>query len=595
MLKKRLIPTPLVEPAERPPVPISSASSQLRSRRRHVIFGIIGWGMSILWARFRRRYDAASAASSLRALIEGFGGLWVKVGQLMSLRTDMLPKEFSDQLSLLQHRAVGFPPAIARAILERELGAPIERVFSEFHDEPFAAASISQVHWARLRHEDAEVAIKVQRPDIVAIFERDLALLHSVFGFLKFVNFMTFMCWDEMLWEVDQIMREEVDYRYEAANIRRARKSFKKQKVYVPKLYGEYSTRSVLVMEYISGTLMSDFIAMRNHDPVRLQQWLDENEISPAKVGRRLLFAFLQELLEDNLFHGDLHPGNIILLRDSRFALIDLGSIGSLEKAGLNLYAQSFRSIATRDYDKAVDIMFLLSPRLPPAIDLAEVKQKMLKAYAAWDARAQLRSIPYHEKSINSLGTDTTDILYKYQIPVSWAFMKVGRTWATLDASLNYLVPDANYTKLFKRFFIKAQSRGVKKALQPSTLIGGVSHALETVSEFSNILGPLMRRQALSFHGMTSKISYLWTTVFRVLKVAVWLGGFVLLYDFLLNYKPQWVAGVRHQVLDEIARRIPFYEWKFGVFLLVGLIYVYRILDGLRRRFSQREIERTPK
>jgi ubiquinone biosynthesis protein len=198
--------------------------------------------------------------------------------------------------------------------------------------------------------------------------------------------------------------------------------------VYVPRVFDEYSTRSILVMESITGTLMSDFITVRNSDPIRLEKWLTENEISATKVGRRLLFAFLQELLEDNLSHGDLHPGNIILLRNSRFAFIDLGSIGSLEKAGLDHYLQSFRAMAIRDYDKAADMLFLLSPRLPPSIDLAEVKQQLLKAYQAWDARAHLKSLPYHEKSVNSLGNDTGNILLAHKIAVSWAFLKVGRT-----------------------------------------------------------------------------------------------------------------------------------------------------------------------
>lgn len=593
MLKKRLIPTQLVEPAERPPVPIVDAPPNVRTRRRLVLRKGLRWVMTTLWLKLTRKYEPASAAKRLRVVLEEFGGLWVKIGQLLSLRTDMMPKEFCDELALLQHRSVGFPPAVARQIIERELGGPIEDYFSEFDDHPFAAASISQVHRGRLRRDDVEVAIKVQRPEIAAIFSRDIGLLRWMVGFMRAIHFMTFMGWDEMLWEVDQIMKEEVDYRYEAANIRRARKSFRKHKVYVPKVYEDYSTRSVLVMEYITGTLMSDFIAMRGSDPERLQNWLDENDVVPSTVGRRLLFAFLQELLEDNLFHGDLHPGNIILLRNSRFAMIDLGSVGSLEKAGLDHYMQSFRALATRDYDKAVDMMFLLSPRLPPTIDLAEVKQKMVRAYRAWDARVHLQSLPYHEKSLNSLGQDTTDIMYAYEIPFSWSFMKVGRTWATLDASLNFLIPDANYTKLFKRFFEKAQARGVKKALKVSTLVAGVSGALEKAAEYSGMLGPIVRRQSLIFRGLPSKIAYLWTTIFRLLKFAVFAGGVVLLYDFLTMHKPEWVAGIEERFLQDAAKAIPSYSVAAGFGLIALLIYLHRLLERLRQRFSEQEVSNT--
>jgi ubiquinone biosynthesis protein len=590
MLKKRLIPTLLIEPAERPPVPIVDEPPLLKTRRRHVLLGIVRWVATALWLGLTKKYDAAAAAVRLRTVIEEFGGLWVKVGQLISLRSDLMPQEFCDELSLLQHRSIGFPGAVSRQIIERELGGKVEDFFDEFEEHPFAAASISQVHRARLRREGVEVAIKVQRPEIGAIFDRDIALLRWIITAMRHLHFKTYMRWEEMLWEIEQIMKEELDYRYEAANIRRARKSFRKHKVYVPKVFDDYSTRSVLVMEYITGTLMADFIAMSNSDPGRLERWMEENEIKPTKVGRRLLYAFLEELLEDNLFHGDLHPGNIVLLRNSRFAFIDLGSIGALEKGILDHYLQSFRAMAARDYDKAADMLFLLSPRLPPTIDLTEVKQQLVKAYQAWDARAHLKSLPYHEKSVNSLGDDTGNILLAHKIGVTWGFLKVGRSWGTLDASLSYLIPDANYTRLFRRFFSEAQSRALKKALQISTITSAVSGAVATAAEYGSMIGPIVRRQALVFQGVTSKIAFLWTMVFRILKIAVVVAGLFFLYDFLSMYEPQWVSGIHEQALDAVARKIPAYDWDVGLGLIGLLIYVYWLLGRLRRRFSQHEV-----
>lgn len=590
MLKKRLIPTLLIEPAERPPVPIVDEPPHVRTRRRHVVFGIIRWIATTLKLKITRKYDEAQAAIQLRETLEEFGGLWVKIGQLLSLRTDLMPQVFCDQLSLLQHRSVGFPQAVARQIIEEQLGGKVEDFFDEFDPHPFAAASISQVHWARLRREGTEVAIKVQRPEIGAIFDRDIAIIRWIVNTMGRLHFKTYMAWDEMLWEIEQIMAEEVDYRFEAANIRRARKNFRKHKVYVPRVFDEYSTRSILVMEYISGTLMADFIAIRNSDPARLERWLTENNIKPTKVGRRLLYAFLQELLEDNLFHGDLHPGNIILLRDSRFAFIDLGSIGSLEKAGLDHYLQSFRAMAIRDYDKAADMLFLLSPRLPPTIDLSEVKQQLLRAYQAWDARAHLKNLPYHEKSVNSLGNDTGNVLLAHKISVSWAFLKVGRTWGTLDASLSNLIPNANYTKLFKRFFMEAQTRALKKVLRVSTITQAVSGAIATAAEYGTMVGPIIRRQALIFQGVTGKVAYLWTIIFRILKIAVVVTGVFFLYDFLLMYEPGWVSGVHESTLEAVAKKIPAYDWDIGLGIVAGLIYLYWLLGRLRRRFAQHEV-----
>ena len=590
MLKKTLIPRLLVERDERPPVVIVDEPPHLKTRRRHVLFGLIRWASATLWLIVRRRYDQAAAAVRLRKLLEEFGGLWIKAGQLMSLRTDLMPQVYADELSLLQHQSVGFPPAVARATIERELGRKIEVVFDEFEEHPFAAASISQVHRGRLRHEGVEVAIKVQRPEIKAIFERDAALLRWIVRLLIFLNFKSYMGWGEMLWEMEQIMAEEVDYGYEAANLRRARKSFRDHKVYVPKVYEQYSTRSILVMEYITGTLMSDYIAVRNSDPARLEAWLEENQIDPKKVGRRLLFAFLRELLEDNLFHGDLHPGNIVLLRNSRFAFIDLGTIGSVEKSFLTHYLQSFRAMAMRDYDRAADILFLLSPHLPPSVDLGEVKQQLLKAYRAWDARAQLKSLSYHEKSVNSLGNDTGNVLLAHRIGVSWTLLKAGRSWGTLDASLSNLIPDANYTKLFRRFFAESQVRMLQNAVTPSAMVRSVSDMVATATEYGSMIGPVIRRQALVFQGVSSKIAYLWATFFRVAKLAVVVAGLFFLYDFLLMYQPEWVSGVHHSTLTAVANRIPAFDWDIGLVVLLGFVYVYWLLGRLRKRFTQNDL-----
>jgi hypothetical protein len=162
--------------------------------------------------------------------------------------------------------------------------------------------------------------------------------------------------------------------------------------------------------------------------------------------------------------------------------------------------------------------------------------------------------------------------------------------WGTLDASLSNLIPNANYTKLFKRFFAEAQSRAVKKALQISTITSAVSGVLATAAEYGSMIGPIVRRQALVFQGVSSKIAYLWTVVFRVLKIGVIIAGLFFLYDFLLMYEPQWVSGINEQALDSVARKIPAYDVEVGFGIVVLLIYAYWLLGRLRRRFSQTEV-----
>jgi ubiquinone biosynthesis protein len=590
MLKQNRIPTPLILDSERLPVPIVDDDvSLLRGRRLFAVWSIRRWLFRTFVRKLTGRYQAEESAHEVRTLFETLGGLWIKVGQLVSLRADVIPIEYCRQLSLLQHRSAGFSPALARKMIEAQLGGPIEQFFSEFDDHPFAAASISQVHRGRLKREDIEVAIKVQRPDVELIFKRDLDLLRGYIALLRRLHVMPHMAWDELMWEIDQIVLEEVDYRYEASNIRRVKKSLKDHKVYVPKVYETYSSKTVLTMEFIHGVLMSEYISVRESDPQRLMHWLQENNIKANKLGRRLLFTFLRQMMEDNLFHADLHPGNIVLLRGSRFALIDLGSVGSMQKQFLQRYLMSFRAMAARDYAKAADLTFLMSPHLP-VVDLAEVKEKIVRAYRAWEARANLKNLPYHEKSLVNAASASGRILFEYRIVLSWAFMKISRTWATLDASLNYLIPDANYVKLFQRYFVGAERRAVRRALTLGTLKDRLGGAMTTVTEYADLITPILRRQALVFQGVMTKASYFFGVVFRLLKFGMAAATLFFTYVLLKMYQPSWVSGIHNQLLTEAAEEVPAVDWSVGLIALAVMLYLYWLLSRLQKRFRQKEI-----
>ncbi|MCB0237469.1 MAG: AarF/ABC1/UbiB kinase family protein, partial [Anaerolineae bacterium] len=150
--------------------------------------------------------------------------MWIKAGQLISLRTDLLSREMANELSQLTYLTNGFEPDIARQVVEDELGRPIEDVFDVWDAHPFAAASISQVHRARLRSNGVWVAVKVQRPGIKQVFARDLKLISRILRMMKRMPGLGFITWDGMIRELERMMTEEVDYRYETANLRRMRK-----------------------------------------------------------------------------------------------------------------------------------------------------------------------------------------------------------------------------------------------------------------------------------------------------------------------------------------------------------------------------------
>jgi ubiquinone biosynthesis protein len=230
----------------------------------------------------------------LSAFLLAMGGLWIKVGQLLSMRADLLPAEVCDELARLQDFNEGFPFERVQRVVEEDLGHPLGQSFSEFDPSPFAAASIAQVHRARLKSEAVWTAVKVQMPDAAANFKSDLLVVRFMVWLLARLAIKPHVRWSEMLWEVECAIREELDYRYEATNMRRMRKRLRKHGVYVPKVFTQYSTKRVLVMEYVEGVLMSDYIKARHTNPERLEAWEQANDVCPRKVAKRLLFSFMR-------------------------------------------------------------------------------------------------------------------------------------------------------------------------------------------------------------------------------------------------------------------------------------------------------------
>ena len=285
MLKQRQITTPLVDPLELPPVAIVPLKAHGRLKTLNLVISLVRFAFAIFYAQRIRREPPAAVAVRVRNFLEDTGGLWVKFGQLISLRIDLLPREMADELTQLQYHAYGFDPEVARRILTETLGRPLEEVFDVFEDHPFAAASISQEHRAHLRRENVWAAVKVQRPDIVAIFERDLKVISALLRFLGRLPGFGFISWEGMIRELQHIMREEIDYRYETANLRRMRKPLRKQKVYVPRVFEEYGGTRVIVMELVEGPLMSDYLRLERTDPDRLAAWREENNIRAAQGG----------------------------------------------------------------------------------------------------------------------------------------------------------------------------------------------------------------------------------------------------------------------------------------------------------------------
>lgn len=585
MLKTELIPSELLAPGERPPVPVAAPARVHRLRGLAISSLFLGWALGLLRLRLAGRLTADERARRLRAVFERLGGLWIKIGQLLSLRTDLFSPELCRELSSLQYQAFGFPPETARRILEEDLGRPLEQVFESFDDQPFAAASIAQIHRARLRREEAWVAVKVRRPEVVGLFDRDMRLIRRVCGLCERLGVAPYFRWNDFVWELEQALLEELDYRFETENLRRMKKTLRRHRIYVPKVFREHTSPRVLVMELVQGALMSDVIRMHGSDPGRLARWLDENRIDPARVGRRLYRSSFRQTMEDNLFHSDLHPGNIVLLRDSRIAFLDFGCIGTLEEEFRQKFCSFTQALAHREYAKAVDYFFLLNHSLPD-IDLMTIKEELTRTMRAWERRTRTSGLPYPEKSQSSLTLEMGKVLSEYKVSPEWAFLRVTRATSTLDASLMFLMPDANYSKLMTRCQRQAERRQLERMLRDGGFLLG---RLRQEAEADAVSRSILRREGQVFEGSTTKSAHLLAAVSGGLAAVVFAAGAVLAAGLLYQADPPRVSALVGSSLAELLAQVPDLAGPAAAAALLALGYVWVRLRGLRRRLARKD------
>ena len=397
----------------------------------------------------RQRHDKSSAAEKFRMALEELGPAFIKFGQILSTRPDFLPPAFIKELEKLQDQTPPFDSNLARQIIERELGNPIDKLFEKFEAEPIAAASLSQVHKATLSDGDI-VAIKIQRPDIQETIELDLSILEDLAGLVE--NRLQ-NGWNYhprlMVEEFKKAIRKELDFNREAHNYEKFRNNFKNiDYIRVPKVYWEMTTSVVLTMEFIEGIKINE-ITQEKYNGI-----YDSRE-----VAIRGAEAILKQVLEDGFFHADPHPANLFVQPPADIIMLDVGMVGYLDRKTTVEGVKLLKAIVDRDAEKTFEIFENLKI-IVKEIDRNLFCQDLAELFDSY------LGIPLKNLDITRVGQDVMEIAIRYNLTLPANLVLMVKALSMIETTGKSLYPELDILSIAKPFVRKVS----KKKIEPKEL-----------------------------------------------------------------------------------------------------------------------------
>ena len=366
----------------------------------------------------------------LRLALEELGPTFIKFGQILSSRRDLITDDYFIELSKLQSGVPPFPAKEAREIIEKELGHPMRALYSDFHEKPIGSASIAQVHRAVLK-DGTPVAIKVQRPDIEKTITLDVAILHDLAKFVeKHVPEAAGLNPTGVVQEFTETLQRELDFENEASNAERFAEQFEgNPHIRVPKIYRDHSTCRVLTMDYITGVPITDIEALR-------AQGTDPVELAVTMTG-----LIYEQIFDHGFFHGDPHPGNMTIMPDSRIVLYDYGMMGKFTPQMRESIALLVSGLGEKNHTQTTRSI----------LDLSEegvAKDQMLLQAEVEKFAEQNLSKPLREISLGAVFNSLLDLLRDNHLRMKPAFYLGIKALAQVEAIGRALDPELNFIVL---------------------------------------------------------------------------------------------------------------------------------------------------
>jgi ubiquinone biosynthesis protein len=379
----------------------------------------------------------------IRRALEDLGPSFIKLGQLMSTRADVFPPEYLEEFSKLQDRVPPVPFEEVRRVVEAELRQPLDQLFDGFEIRSLAAASVAQVHAARLKSGE-KVAVKVIRPGIEKRIRKDIQLMYYFAAkFEKKFEFGQVLGIVNLVREFERTIFRELDMLTEAGHIERFAQSFQDvEEIYIPKVYWQYTSKSVLAMEHIDGVKMDNVAEIRRHG-------IDPQEV--AMIGLR---SFSRQLMAAGIFHADPHPGNTIVMYDGRVSLVDFGIVGYLDEETMLQIAHLFLGYAEHDYDMVMEAF--------ESAGLINADTMNLKSF-----RIDLKDMsePFYGRSLKTISAkevynQVMRLIFKYRIHMPRNLLLLFKTFIQTEALGKILGSDASLLEVTRPYARKLLEKG---------------------------------------------------------------------------------------------------------------------------------------
>ncbi|MBI4140741.1 AarF/ABC1/UbiB kinase family protein [Candidatus Woesearchaeota archaeon] len=387
-----------------------------------------GWHLPFLKRiHFGKHEFPESIPQKIRAVMEELGGAYIKLGQLLSMRPDLIPPEYCEEFKRLRDDTTPLQFSTIKSTIEKEFRQPIQRLFKTIEKTPLGSASVAQVHKATL-HNGKNVVIKIQRPNLKQQFEEDTDILyylaHKIEQRLKKNTFNPIA----IIQEFERYTKNELNFVIEATNIDKFYHNFKDSKtIIIPKVHWLYTKTNILVIDYLDGTKLSEAKKLSTKDK--------------KIIAERIMDASLKQLFEYRTFHADLHPGNILVMQNNTIGLLDFGIVGTLSQEQLNQMLRVYANILNNDTDQVVETLLSIGQQSTTETNIeafkADITNIMQWWYGVAPEKIRITQLQYH----------LFQTCVKHHINIASEFILFGKSAMTSEGTCIEINPDFNFVQ----------------------------------------------------------------------------------------------------------------------------------------------------